>query len=115
MLRDVASVEIVETHPFGVIIDDIELWIFLRQEPDGFAVRPPEWFPRGVNQLFPVFAIHVHHAETADGVPAFSFIERKAYLCSIGRYLRIMLMLLWRLREIHGIGSVGVHDEDLPV
>ena len=53
---DLATVQVIKTHPFGGIIDHVELGIFLGQKPDHLAVRAPEWFPGIVYQLAPILA-----------------------------------------------------------
>ncbi len=60
MIADFARRQIVKAHPFGVIIDDVELGEFLGQKSDLLSVWSPKRFPSVVHQLAPVLTIDIH-------------------------------------------------------
>jgi hypothetical protein len=81
---DPARGQVIEAHAFRVIVDHVELGIFLRQEADGFAVRSPEWFARMVHKLLSIPAVNFHDIKAPHGVAALALIHRKANLRAVG-------------------------------
>src|SRR6266571_8009226 len=72
MWFDLAGGQIIKAHSFGVIINDVELRIFLRQEADDFAVRAPKLLARMIHKFLSVLPVDVHDIETANGFAPFA-------------------------------------------
>src|SRR5436190_22836712 len=92
MRRNFASGQIIKIHPLGVVVDHVELGIFLGQIPNSSAVWTPEGFTRMVSQFFAAPAIGIHDPQTADCLTPLPFVSHKTDLFSVVRHLWIMLM-----------------------
>ena len=112
---DVAGGQIVKIHALGIVIHDVELGIFLREEPNGLGVRAPERFPCVIDQFPAMPSVDVHDIKAPHRFPALALIHRKGDLGSVGGYLGVMLMLLRCLGQVDRMRTIGVHDEDFPV
>src|SRR3989442_12533401 len=77
MWFDLAGGQIIKAHSFGVIIHDVELRIFLRQETNDFAVRTPKLLAHMVSQFLAILPVDVHDIETANGFAPFALVKGK--------------------------------------
>jgi len=57
---DFAGAQMIKIHPFGIVIGDAELGIFLRQVADDFTIRRPERLASIIGDFSAVPAIDVH-------------------------------------------------------
>src|SRR5437899_11796452 len=91
---DFAGGQIAKAHSFGVIINDIELRIFLWQEADDLAVGAPKLLARVVNQFLAILPVAVHDTETANSLTPFALVNGKRDVAAVGRSLGVVLVLL---------------------